>query len=524
MGQIFVIHPGNRGVNWCDMESSRFFVRDDKIRGESFQDYTKKFIDFPLSAIVDKKLQLIEPFKILKRNEAELAIFPNRPGWVALSGDLNAVLNRLLIGTTFSELDSKFDFGDKQLHYLLAVLYTKGVIAVDDTVLCYGHNLPELNCSDEMALIELTRACNLRCKHCFNLSDVALPEELSFDEICELVNKIIASQDKRTKDKTIVISGGEPFLHHDIFKIIDYINEQGYCVEILTNGTLMTSQIIQFLSKKNVKVRISLDGCTPETHEWMRGKGTFSKAIRAIESARDANINIGITTSISDHNFHEIEEILKLVDDLKVDFFQFIIVNQLGRAIKSIATYLSDATIYEKFYVVAKDRPDFRESMRDSTLGNMIACNITGLFFHHCGLGLQKNYYVQANGDMFPCRATILPELKLGNVRELELTSFIDFKNEKLEELQQLKVDSLNPTCSSCSFRYWCSGDCRGETYQSTRNFFLPSPHCNELIEGFETVLWLTVEYPDLYFEKSNAFYRRTDRTDFITQALQDFL
>jgi mycofactocin biosynthetic radical S-adenosylmethionine protein MftC len=523
MGQIFVLHPGNRGVNWCDMESSRFFVRDDKLKGESFQDYIKKFLDFPLSAIVDKKLQLVEPFRILKRNESELAIFPNRPGWVALSGDLSSVLNHLFIGTTFSELDSEFDFEDKQLHYLLAVLYTKGVIAVDDTVLSYDRNLPELNRSDEMALIELTRACNLRCKHCFNSSDVALPEELSFDEICELVNKIIASQDKRTKDKTIVISGGEPFLRHDIFQIIDYINKHGYCAEILTNGTLITPQIVQLLSKTNVKVRISLDGCTSETHEWMRGKGTFSKAVRGIEAIRDANINIGVTTSISHHNSHEIGEILKFVDNLKVDFFQFIIVNHLGRAIKSIVTNSNQATIYETFHQIAKARPDFRESMRDSSFGNTMACNTTGLFFHHCGLGLQKNYYVQANGDMFPCRATILPEFKLGNVRESELTSFIDFKHKKLEELQQMKVDSLNPICSNCSFRYWCSGDCRGETYQSTGNFFLPSPNCNELIEGFETVLWLTVEDPEIYFEKSNAFYRRTERVDFITQALQEF-
>lgn len=85
---------------------------------------------------------------------------------------------------------------------------------------------------------ELTNKCNLRCKHCYNIDYLTSDaSELSFDEIKKIIDiaKSLGCND-------IGLSGGEPFMHKDIMKIIDYVSE--YPIHILTNGLLINQSII----------------------------------------------------------------------------------------------------------------------------------------------------------------------------------------------------------------------------------------------------------------------------------------
>ncbi|MEO5337206.1 MAG: SPASM domain-containing protein [Magnetospirillum sp. WYHS-4] len=223
---------------------------------------------------------------------------------------------------------------------------------------------------------------------------------------------------------------------------------------------------------------------------------------------------------MSSHNLGEIEEIVDLVDLLGVRFFQFIIVNHLGRAARRDMFAQGHSRLYEILLDLAHRRPSFRDALRDSTLGNLIACSVAGLYFHHCGLGFQKNYYVQADGDVFPCRATIRPEFKIGNVRDPSFESFDQFQHQLLQSFRAAGVDDLNQTCATCEHRYSCAGDCRGETYQTTGSFSVPHPSCADLRASFYTVLWAAIDDPNLYFDKTEAFYRRTGIRDAISQVL----
>jgi len=520
---IHVLHPGNRGVHWCDIESSRNFVRDDGESTLTFQQYVSKLLDFPLSFFLNKKISLCEKFFVVERNGIQIAIFPNIPGWLAVSNSFENILELMSNGTTFEEINSKFLFAEKQLHCLLVALYIKGGIIVKNKKFSNTIKWSSLYLADELALLELTRNCNLECKHCFNFSGKNLDAELTFDEVCELIDKITNLHSSTTKDKTIALSGGEPFIRKDIFRIIEYINQKGYCAEILTNGTAMPSHFIDRLLKYNIKIRVSLDGCTKETHEKIRGKNTFNKTVRNIKSLLSAGVFTGVTTAITKFNYHELKDIVLFLNHLNINFFKFIIVNQLGRAVDSEVVDYNISRIYEELFFLAQEHQAFYTSMRDSTLANIIACNVAGLFFNRCGVGIQKDYYIQSNGDVFPCRATILPEYKIGNVRTDDISSFDTLPSSVLGNLSQLSVDSLNTDCSECTVRYWCGGDCRGETYQSTGDIYAKAPHCKKLISGIETSLFLCAENPEMYFEKSNAFYNRTNRIDLITQALKEF-
>ena len=109
-----------------------------------------------------------------------------------------------------------------------------------------------------LMLLELTRQCNLECRHCFR--GESENKYMSVDLI-EKVFKNIA------RVNSILLTGGEPFLAKDQLKKISDILKQdkmnvGDCI-IVTNGTILTDEILRILSiindKANLEIRISND-------------------------------------------------------------------------------------------------------------------------------------------------------------------------------------------------------------------------------------------------------------------------
>ena len=88
--------------------------------------------------------------------------------------------------------------------------------------------------------IEPTTKCNLNCKMCFR--------HTWFDEpICDLsledYRRVLETMPKTVE--TIFFGGmGEPLFHRDILTMIRLSAETGAEVELLTNGTLLTEQMI----------------------------------------------------------------------------------------------------------------------------------------------------------------------------------------------------------------------------------------------------------------------------------------
>lgn len=66
--------------------------------------------------------------------------------------------------------------------------------------------------------LEITSKCNLRCLHCYNESGI-LKNEISF----ELFKRLIDEFDEKPD---ITFSGGEPLLHPDIWKMLEYAQDK----------------------------------------------------------------------------------------------------------------------------------------------------------------------------------------------------------------------------------------------------------------------------------------------------------
>ncbi len=154
----------------------------------------------------------------------------------------------------------------------------------------------------------ITDRCNLRCRHCY--IGEGKNQDLPLGKIERILKEFEEIQGLR-----LLLSGGEPLLHPNFWEINYILRDFEFRSILLTNGTLITHEVAKKLRVHEVQV--SLDGMK-EGHESLRGKGTFQKAIRAIESLQDAHIRVSIATMIHQKNLKEFDELASLIQSKNI--------------------------------------------------------------------------------------------------------------------------------------------------------------------------------------------------------------
>lgn len=168
--------------------------------------------------------------------------------------------------------------------------------------------------------ISLTSRCNLRCQMCNVWKAADISEELTLQEIKDLLD-----QCRQWGVKEVNLCGGEPLLCDACFDIIKYAKALGFTVILTTNGTLISESTAGrlFESKLDI-ITISLDGARPQTHDKIRGQlGAYDKIMQGIGHLNNLPdtkklVKVLILT-LSNHNLDELEEYFRLARTLSID-------------------------------------------------------------------------------------------------------------------------------------------------------------------------------------------------------------
>ena len=120
--------------------------------------------------------------------------------------------------------------------------------------------------------------------------------------------------------------GGEPSLHREFVDILKEINDRNIEIGLITNGAWRPKyfDLISDQLQTAEWVRFSLDAATPETHKKTHSSktGDFEIAISAIQSLIGGETTVGISFIVQNQNVHEIEDAVKLAEELKVDYIR----------------------------------------------------------------------------------------------------------------------------------------------------------------------------------------------------------
>lgn len=156
--------------------------------------------------------------------------------------------------------------------------------------------------------LQVTKACNLRCRHCY----IGPPDklELSLEKTQKTLDEFEEMQGLR-----LLITGGEPLLHREFSAINSILPGYAFRKILFTNGLLLTKGILKRLNVNEIQV--SVDGLE-QGHEALRGEGTFRKTMDAIRRALDSGLAVSISTMVHSANLGEFGEMERLFRDIGI--------------------------------------------------------------------------------------------------------------------------------------------------------------------------------------------------------------
>jgi len=170
--------------------------------------------------------------------------------------------------------------------------------------------------------LHVTSNCQLRCKHCYARNYTYNPDttmEIPLD-IIENICIDFLSTEFPLKDYAIYLSGGEPLLYSKFEQLCNLVREFQSHLRLSTNGILIPKYIDVF--DKNDRIMVSIDG-DRGTHDRIRGKGSYDKAINALECLQEHEINHSIGFALCKLNFHCIDHIIALCKKYECNVLNF---------------------------------------------------------------------------------------------------------------------------------------------------------------------------------------------------------
>ncbi|MDP2933799.1 MAG: radical SAM protein [bacterium] len=199
---------------------------------------------------------------------------------------------------------------------------------------------------------QLNQECNIECLHCCEDAGRYMPDSLTGNEVVNFCEQIVA-----LKIPYVAISGGEPMLHKDFYKICEFFRRHDTSLKVETNGLLITHAKAKWFADIGFRsVQISVDGATAESHEKLRVKGKWQPTIDACKYLVEAGVNTEIVFVPTKFNIHETAQMIDLAHNLGIYGFYTGKTMRIGRAARNWDRLCPSDEEYEKFFMVLKEK------------------------------------------------------------------------------------------------------------------------------------------------------------------------
>ena len=306
--------------------------------------------------------------------------------------------------------------------------------------------------------IDVTYNCNLHCKHCFNSSGEKSYHK-SFLDDNQLLD-IISQVAELPALESVCFCGGEPFLRKEIlYKGADILkkNNNDLSVNTVTNGMLLSDDVIDEINSSNLNlIQVSLDGFTPEQHNFIRNNhNSYAKALNAIKKLCKTKKKVGVATLPTKINYDDIPKLVNLLNSLGVYIFRMQPLMILGRAKDNLGEYVLSPEEYRLLarYLLSANM-DEKIKMRvewGDPIQHMLSCQNQK----------STNITINAYGEILvtPYLTIIVGDLKKHSLKEyieegLGDVWYSDFLQQKIHTIKSwdtmdISLDGISPAIFS---------------------------------------------------------------------------
>ena len=352
-----------------------------------------------------------------------------------------------------------------------------------------------------LVIWETTRACDLACVHCrAEANPLPEPDELSHEEALRLIREV-----REMGTPILVFSGGDPLKRKDLDELLRYAKSLG-----LRTGTIpavtpnLTKKRLSELKETGLdQVAFSLDAATAKVHdEFRRVAGVFDRTLEAVRWANELGLNVQINSLINIHNLERIDELVGLIGDLKIVFWEVFFLVPVGRGKELTvleAPKFEEAfeKIYQlnqrcKFVIKVTEAPHYRRFSFEKEMAKRgvdirtasnLSARLPSFMVQAHGPGGSIGHSPQSvnagkgfilisyRGDVFP--SGFLP-VQAGSIREKNLSDI--YRNSPV--LRELRDTSLlKGKCGICLYKDMCGGS-RSRAYAVTGDYLEEDLSC----------------------------------------------
>ncbi|QDU72332.1 radical SAM protein [Mucisphaera calidilacus] len=327
-----------------------------------------------------------------------------------------------------------------------------------------------------MAFYEVTRACDLVCRHCRACAQpLACEDELSHEQSLALLDDLAGFE----QPPQVILTGGDPMRRSDLPELVRHAAGVGLRPAVALSATpRVTRDRLRELAEAGMSaLAVSLDGADEETHRRLRGiPGTFDRAIRILRDADALGVATQVNTTVTRDNVGQIDAMAEMLDNLGIRRWSVFFLVPTGRGsvleriepmqYRDVFERLHEQSKMRSFMIKTTEAPFYRRFViqRDgegprggkNTLGVNDGRGV--VFISHVG-EIQPSGFLPLTRGRFPADSVVR----------------VYHEDEVFGALQD--PDRLGGKCGVCDFRRVCGGS-RARAFALTGDYLAEEPDC----------------------------------------------
>lgn len=326
--------------------------------------------------------------------------------------------------------------------------------------------------------LHIAHDCNLACKYCFAEEGEYHGRRalMSFEVGKKALDFLVANSGNRT-NLEVDFFGGEPLMNWQVVKdlvaygrSLEEPHHKKFRFTLTTNGVLLDDEVLEFANKEMSNIVLSIDG-RKEVNDKMRpfrgGQGSYDLIVPKFQKVAESRnqMNYYVRGTFTRNNLDFAEDVKHLAD---LGFKQISVEPVVADPKEPYALQEEDIpALMEEYDKLAKDLLERRKKgkgvnffhfMIDLSGGPCVAKRLSG-----CGSGTEY-LAVTPWGDFYPCHQFVGNEkFLMGNVDDGIVRQDI------VDEFKCCNVYSKEK-CRSCFAKFYCSGGCAANSYNSHGN------------------------------------------------------
>ena len=291
--------------------------------------------------------------------------------------------------------------------------------------------------------IEVVNECNERCVHCY------IPHEYKTKSIDPELFYRTVEEGRNMNIINVTLSGGEPLLHKEFISFLKRCHELDLSVNILTNLTLLTNELIEEMKKNPMLcVQTSIYSMDASIHDSItKVNGSLEKTRCNLLKLKDAGIPLQISCPVMKQNKDTFNSVLAFGNENGIPVaVDYVIFASYDHSNCNLVNRLSLEEISQAFDKQATDE------YVDYIFSKAVEKN--GLTAQDPICSICRYYIcISADGTVFPCigwQANVIGDLNKQSLHEIWETS------DDIKKLRQISRSEF-PKCVSCEDRGYCT-------------------------------------------------------------------